>query len=47
MDTNLLLIVIISSIIFVGLVVWKLIWFYKKVMLAELDEKSSDESSNL
>jgi hypothetical protein len=35
MDTQLLLIIVASSVVFIGVIVWKLIWLYKKMAVAE------------
>jgi len=43
MDKQLLLIIIASSVVFIGLMVWKLIWLYKKMAPAEQQsEKRKD-----
>ncbi len=43
MDTQLLLIIIGSSIIFFSLIGWKLIWLYKKMLAAEQRAQKSKD----
>lgn len=41
MDTDLILIIAGSTILLLAIIVWKLRWFYKKMILAEQQESNT------
>ena len=43
MDHDLLFIVIASSVIFFGALIWKLRWFYKKMLAAEQQQLNNSQ----